>query len=168
MRQGAIVVDEEQNSSVAGVLAAGECTGVGGEARSIAEGWIAGSIAAGAPVAGRVVRQRAREHRFAARLAHAFSPGAEVRSLGEPGTVVCRCEDVALGRIDADWDVRAAKLYSRVGMGPCQGRVCGAALACSRGMATGSVRAPIYPAMVTSYSATLKDHEKAAKEARSP
>jgi D-hydroxyproline dehydrogenase subunit alpha len=46
-------------------------------------------------------------------------------------TVLCRCEEVTVGRARADIaelgadDARSLKLLSRVGMGLCQGRICG-------------------------------------------
>jgi len=48
--------------------------------------------------------------------------------------VICRCEDVRLSDIRAAVQAGAAetfavKMWTRAGMGPCQGRVCGAALA---------------------------------------
>lgn len=47
-----------------------------------------------------------------------------------PNTVVCRCEDVTRGEIDAAiesgaTDVNQLKHFTRCGMGPCQGRSCG-------------------------------------------
>jgi hypothetical protein len=49
---------------------------------------------------------------------------------------VCRCEEVAVGRLRevvdglGARDPRSAKLMARVGMGWCQGRVCGYAATC--------------------------------------
>jgi bacterioferritin-associated ferredoxin len=45
-------------------------------------------------------------------------------------TVVCRCEDVIRSEIDAAFeagarDVNQLKHFTRCGMGPCQGRMCG-------------------------------------------
>src|SRR5262249_62423762 len=42
-------------------------------------------------------------------------------------------------------DARSAKLHTRLGMGACQGRVCGAAMAVLRGVAPGAVRPPLSP-----------------------
>ncbi|MGH6814774.1 MAG: FAD-dependent oxidoreductase [Hyphomicrobiaceae bacterium] len=47
-----------------------------------------------------------------------------------PETVVCRCEDVTRAEIDAAaaagaGDVNQMKHFTRCGMGPCQGRMCG-------------------------------------------
>jgi hypothetical protein len=45
---------------------------------------------------------------------------------------------------------RDAKLQSRCGMGPCQGRVCGAAAKVLFGWGMESVRPPVLPARVES------------------
>jgi hypothetical protein len=110
---------------------------------------IAGAAAAGAPTRDtRVRRERDRGRRYADRLAHAFALRPELRSIATPETIVCRCEDVPLGAIDAAWSARQAKLYRRVGMGPCQGRVCGAALRFLRGWEDDTVRPPVHPAVL--------------------
>jgi hypothetical protein len=58
---------------------------------------------------------------------------------------VCRCEDVAHGRLRSGAAVREAKLATRIGMGPCQGRVCAPALAFLHGWPSDTVRAPLFP-----------------------
>ena len=45
--------------------------------------------------------------------------------LADAKTLICRCEDVALGDLKAWPDWREAKLQTRCGMGACQGRICG-------------------------------------------
>jgi hypothetical protein len=53
---------------------------------------------------------------------------------------------VPLGKLDPAWSPRQAKLYTRAGMGPCQGRVCGPALELLRGWdEPDTVRAPLEP-----------------------
>jgi len=47
--------------------------------------------------------------------------------------------------VQPQWSPRQAKLYTRVGMGPCQGRVCGPALSFLCGWPADSVRAPVAP-----------------------
>ncbi len=88
--------------------------------------------------------------RFAARLSRAFALREELRTLARPDTVVCRCEDVPLLRIrDAaaiEPAARCVKLHSRAGMGPCQGRVCGAALGFLFGWSADTIRPPLLPA----------------------
>ncbi|HEV2784166.1 MAG TPA: FAD-dependent oxidoreductase [Actinophytocola sp.] len=127
-----VAVDEAQRTSVPGVWAAGEITGVGGADLAMVEGAIAGL--------GRVppglARRRARLRRFAAALHAEYPvPGGWAEHLRED-TTVCRCEEVPfrtvreavaeLGAVDA----RTVKLLSRTGMGWCQGRMCGFAVAC--------------------------------------
>lgn len=138
-------VDDDQATSVPGVWAAGEACGIGGAALAVVEGEIAGAAAAAgtssAAAAGgradrRLRRRRARLRAFATAMHRAHPvPPAWVDTL-EPDTVVCRCEEVTAGRLrDAvdrlgAGDGRSAKLLSRVGMGWCQGRVCGYASSC--------------------------------------
>ena len=85
---------------------------------------------------------------FGERLARAFALRDELRRLARPDTVVCRCEDVACGRLDGFASAREAKLATRAGMGPCQGRVCGPALAFLRGWPVDSIRPPLFPTSV--------------------
>jgi NADPH-dependent 2,4-dienoyl-CoA reductase/sulfur reductase-like enzyme len=80
-------------------------------------------------------RRLARLRRFRAGLAAAFPfPAHLARRIGDE-TILCRCEAVSagtlrasIGGIDAT-EVNRAKAFSRVGMGRCQGRICGAAAA---------------------------------------
>jgi len=66
----------------------------------------------------------------------------------EGATTVCRCEDVAWDQLEAVTSLRQAKLYTRVGMGACQGRVCGAALQWLKGWRADKVRSPLKPCRV--------------------
>jgi NADPH-dependent 2,4-dienoyl-CoA reductase/sulfur reductase-like enzyme len=126
---GRVVVDESQRTSLSGVYAAGEPTGVAGELAALTEGEIAGLAAAGDSRATdrSLSRARQRWRVFAEQLALSFRPRRELRELAAPDTIICRCEDVPLSRLDPSWTVRQAKLYTRTGMGPCQGGVCGPA-----------------------------------------
>jgi NADPH-dependent 2,4-dienoyl-CoA reductase/sulfur reductase-like enzyme len=142
---GAVVVDDSQRASEPAVFAAGEACGVGGAELALVEGEIAGRAAVGAAVPARLLRQRGRLRAFARRLETAFAPRAELRALADPETVVCRCEDVPRGRLHPAWTPRQAKLYTRAGMGPCQGRVCGGALELLFGWPPDTVRPPLYP-----------------------
>ena len=151
MSETGVAVDEYQLSSVPGVYCAGEITGIGGLELSLAEGEIAGLAAAG-----RVETARSRFHareagrRFAAALERAFALRDQLRSLPQPGTLVCRCEDVTLARIQSCRGWREAKLHTRCGMGPCQGRVCGPAIEFLQGWKVESVRPPVFPVEVGS------------------
>lgn len=151
---GSVVVrvDDEQRSSVPGVYVAGEACGVGGAALAVVEGAIAGRAAAGAgPVSRRLRGQRDRLRAFASamHLTHPVRDGWQ--SWLTDDTLVCRCEEVPVGRLGeatdelGATDVRSAKLLTRAGMGWCQGRVCGYATGCL--VATRSGR-PFDPATV--------------------
>jgi hypothetical protein len=63
---------------------------------------------------------------------------------------VCRCEDVTAGRLRDRSSFREAKLHTRCGMGPCQGRVCGPACEFLFGWGAESIRPPLFPARVDS------------------
>ena len=45
----------------------------------------------------------------------------------------------------AEESLRCAKLHTRAGMGPCQGRVCGAALGFLFGWSADTIRPPLLP-----------------------
>jgi D-hydroxyproline dehydrogenase subunit alpha len=144
-----VVVDRHQATGVPGVWCAGEPCGIGGVDAALAQGEIAGLAAAGALAghaeAPRLLARRDRERRLAAALDRAFRLRGELRRLAAAGTVVCRCEDVPLGRLDPAWEARQGKLYARAGMGACQGRVCGPALSFLFGWGTDAVRSPLQP-----------------------
>lgn len=142
-----VQVDELLRTSVPSILAAGEACGIGGLDVARLEGAIAGHVAAGRIDDARALlpaRERAR--RFGALLAKHFVPGDRVRSLAAPDTLVCRCEDVPLVALDGFADARDAKLATRCGMGACQGRICGAALAELGRFPRGAGRPPLFPA----------------------
>ena len=130
--------DGEGATSLAGLFAAGETCGIGGAVPARFSGRIAGLSAARAlgfaaqadAAAGRGLK-RARD--FAARLA-ALWPAPAFLPLALPDEeLICRCEDVRVQDIraaiaDGAREVMAVKLWTRAGMGPCQGRICGAGL----------------------------------------
>lgn len=135
------------------VYAAGEVTGIGGLDLSIVEGEIAGYSAGGdRDAARRLFRARDRHRRFAAALERAFALRPELKELATEDTIVCRCEDVRLGRLRSFASWREAKLQTRCGMGACQGRVCGPAVEFLLGWKSESVRPPIFPARIGTLS----------------
>ena len=80
--------------------------------------------------AGPAAKEAARARFFSDAMAKmmALRP-AQVASIA-PETVVCRCEDVTRGEIDGAHeagarDLNQLKHFTRCGMGPCQGRMCG-------------------------------------------
>ncbi|MFI6623052.1 FAD-dependent oxidoreductase [Streptomyces sp. NPDC050528] len=136
-------VDDEQRTDVPGVWAAGETTGIGGAALSLAEGHIAGRSAAArlngtAPDPSSWVsaaKSRTKLREFFAALDTVYAPAAHWTDLVTDDTVVCRCEEVTGGAVReavdglGAGDARTVKLLTRAGMGWCQGRVCGPAVA---------------------------------------
>ncbi|SEL16043.1 Pyruvate/2-oxoglutarate dehydrogenase complex, dihydrolipoamide dehydrogenase (E3) component [Pseudoxanthomonas sp. GM95] len=125
-----VAVDAQLRSSVEHVFAAGEALGIGGRDCALIEGAIAGHMAAGNAKAAQVLLPRRRQARaFATLLQQTFALDHRVHALAQDDTLVCRCEDVPLGQLRGFSDQRDAKLASRCGMGACQGRICGTALA---------------------------------------
>lgn len=151
IRNGYVAVDENQRTTVAGVFCAGEPTGISGAEGALVEGQIAGLSAVGRVAeSNKLGKERKRTRRFGERLERAFQLRAELKSLPHLETVICRCEDVRYSRMQQHASWRAAKLHTRCGMGPCQGRVCGPATQFLFGWSPESVRPPIFPARVES------------------
>ncbi|MFF9115094.1 NAD(P)/FAD-dependent oxidoreductase [Streptomyces massasporeus] len=148
-----VAVDTEQRTDVPGVWAAGEATGIGGAALALAEGHIAGSSAAAhlhgtapdpAPAA---LKARTKLRRSAAALESACAPPAHWPEQLTEDTVVCRCEEVTAGSVREALDLgagdeRTVKLLTRAGMGWCQGRMCGTAIARLAGRAPTPAKRP--------------------------
>lgn len=150
VERGRVVVDERQATSVPGVFCAGEPTGIGGAELALVEGRLAGLAAAAVEEGAAALRRRRRRlGRFPERLARAFALRDELRRLPDPETVVCRCEDVTLAHLEPYGGFREAKLATRCGMGPCQGRVCGPALEVLEGWGPDTVRPPVKPVRVS-------------------
>ena len=151
VEDGNVRVDEFQQTSVPQVYSAGESTGIGGLELSLVEGEIAGLTVAGKREAARkLFPGRDRQRRFAELLNRTFALRDELKHLAQPETIVCRCEDVTFDRLHAHDSWRAAKLQTRCGMGPCQGRVCGSAVEFLFGWRAESVRPPVLPVRVES------------------
>lgn len=149
---GRVLTDAWQRTSLANIYCAGEPTGIGGVEAALVEGQIAGLAASGqTDEAERHLAIRDRYRRFSSKLEAAFMLRDELRSLVRDDTVVCRCEDVRYGRLRSEWSSRQGKLYTRAGMGSCQGRVCGPALEYLFGWTPATVRAPIEPATVATF-----------------
>lgn len=143
-------VDDRQRTSVPGVWAAGEPAGVGGRHLAELEGRIAGLTISSAddPVPGVLARRRDRLRAFARALLEAYPIRPGWQRWLRDDTLVCRCEEVPLSRVRearelGATDVRAVKLLSRAGMGWCQGRVCGHAVACLTGAPVAEPRRPL-------------------------
>ncbi|CAN7608734.1 MULTISPECIES: FAD-dependent oxidoreductase [Paraburkholderia] len=155
---GEIVVDGEQRSSVGGVLAAGECTGIGGAELAAVEGELAGLSASGSAASRAVLHaQRARWRRFGRRVEAAFALRDAALVAPADATLLCRCEDVSLGEVRAYPDWRDAKLHTRCGMGACQGRICGAAASLYFGWQAAAPRPPFSPARIGTLMAASEE-----------
>jgi D-hydroxyproline dehydrogenase subunit alpha len=151
IRGGYVQVDDFQQTSVQGVFSAGEPCGIGGVDLALVEGQIAGLAAAGETAkAQRLFGERGKARRFACLLDRTFRLRPELRTLSSGETIVCRCEDVPHSRLKEHRTWRAAKLHTRCGMGPCQGRVCGPATQFLFQWQPDSVRPPVFPARVGS------------------
>ncbi|MCI3928742.1 FAD-dependent oxidoreductase [Streptomyces sp. AN091965] len=154
----ALALTSLQSTSVPGVYAAGEAGGVGGARLALAEGELAG-IAIAARTLGRpalldgprVRELRRRRHRmraFAEVMARAHAPGEGWTRWLDDATDICRCEEVTAGSVREAIDVygardaRTVKLLTRAGMGWCQGRMCGTAVACLAAGAPGAPQSP--------------------------
>ncbi|MEU7580977.1 NAD(P)/FAD-dependent oxidoreductase [Streptomyces sp. NPDC041068] len=147
----ALALSGLQETSVRGMWAAGETGGVGGVELARVEGELA-ALAVASRILGRTVRhgrmrelagRRRRMRAFADAMTAAHAPGPGWTRWLTDDTDVCRCEEVTAGRVReavedlGARDARSVKLLTRAGMGWCQGRMCGAAVAClaSRGEA---------------------------------
>jgi D-hydroxyproline dehydrogenase subunit alpha len=148
---GYVAVDEWQQSSTPDVYAAGEITSIGGVELSLTEGQIAGYAAAEKlELARQLFAERSHQQRFAEALNRTFALRDELRALPQADTLVCRCEDVSYERLRQQLDWRSAKLHTRCGMGPCQGRICGSAIEFLQGWGMSSVRPPVFPVKLAS------------------
>ncbi|MDB5785034.1 FAD-dependent oxidoreductase [Caballeronia mineralivorans] len=138
-RQLATRRDDTGLTSVAGVYAVGDCTGLGGAKAALAEGVVVGAAAAVSlghalahPLGGerdRAAGELDKQRRFQQALwtIYASPLSAPKERCGD--AVICRCEEVTFGQLDAALDeglstVGAIKRRTRIGMGRCQGRYC--------------------------------------------
>ncbi len=179
-RAFAPVVDRWGNVGVDGYAAAGDCAGIVGAEAAALQGRLAALHAAHA--LGRIDREQ--RDREAAPLRRELDPHLAARPfidrlflpresfLAPADTVlVCRCESVTARQIRAAVDLDCVgpnqmKAYTRCGMGPCQGRMCGLTacevIARARGLepeAVGvfNVRPPLKPLSVRELAALEMD-----------
>ncbi len=149
LERGYLKVDAFQRSSVEHIYGIGELTAIGGVEKAQVEGRIAALAAAGRTEEARALFPlRDRWMRFARRLDAAFALRDELRSLAGGDTIVCRCEDVTGKELASCRSWREAKLHTRCGMGPCQGRICGPATQVLFGWTAPAPRPPLFPAEI--------------------
>ncbi len=149
--EGFVATDELLETCLPGVYCAGEPTGIGGVDLSVLEGQIAALAACGKTAEARqLAHKRRRWLGFVRALEQACLLDPELRALATDETIVCRCEDVPCAALRERDGWREAKLLTRCGMGPCQGRICGTAAEFLFGWRAESVRPPVFPALVSS------------------
>jgi thioredoxin reductase len=172
------VTDGLGRTSVPRLYVAGEAARIAGLRAALAAGQLAAAAAAADLGLPRPPEQELRaaaarlrtELRFAA-LTSALYPVTAADYLAMPdATMACRCEGVTAGAIRraagaGRSDVSGVKAATRAGMGPCQGRQCGLALAVLVAAATGTApagiaaRMPVKPVPVASLLApTAGEH----------
>ncbi|HWG05343.1 MAG TPA: NAD(P)/FAD-dependent oxidoreductase [Beijerinckiaceae bacterium] len=132
--------DSGQRTSIPGLYACGDGTGISCAAAAALEGRLAGMTIAldlklidqGAYA--RAVREIDREllpaRRFGAAMAQLLALRPGLVAAIDPQTIVCRCEDVRRASVEdaiatGAFDLNQLKAWTRAGMGPCQGRLCG-------------------------------------------
>jgi len=71
-----------------------------------------------------------------------------LRTLANEQTLLCRCEKIRVESVRDSDSYRAAKLHHRLGMGHCQGRVCGAAAEFLFGWPQAGPRPPLAPVAI--------------------
>lgn len=129
-------------TTVPGLYAAGETIGIGGAVPARLSGRLAGRHAAahagatdgGDPSDSGTVAALNRARSFAEGLAAIFPFPRGLQANLADDQIVCRCEDVRRRSIvaaiaDGARDAFSVKMWTRAGMGPCQGRICGSAVA---------------------------------------
>jgi NADPH-dependent 2,4-dienoyl-CoA reductase/sulfur reductase-like enzyme len=150
VQAGRVSVDDFQTTSRTNIFCAGEPTGVGGVELALVQGQIAGLATVGQEDRARkLFPTRRRLRNYADALDRTFVLRPELKQVAQPQTIVCRCEDVTYRQLARHRSWRSAKLQTRCGMGPCQGRVCGPALEFMLGWAPDSVRPPVFPALLS-------------------
>ncbi|WP_414442299.1 FAD-dependent oxidoreductase [Burkholderia sp. 22PA0106] len=173
-------------TSVPNVFTAGDGAGIGGaiaaridgERAALAVAHRLGALSAASlsKQAAPLNRQRERHARVRPFLDALYRPGEPFRRPANE-TVVCRCEEVTAGQIRDMARLgcvgpNQTKSFSRCGMGPCQGRLCGLTvselLAEQNGQRmdeTGyyTVRPPIKPVSLADLAASFIPDENAAK-----
>ncbi len=146
--RGFVRITDKMETSVPNIFCAGDAAGIGGAEAAIVRGLIAGAAAAGATPAPHLLFSNRRWRRFERRLARIFALRREIHNETGEDTPVCRCEDVTLRNLRRYDSWREAKLQTRIGMGSCQGRICGPACQHLFGWRNDSIRPPVLPARV--------------------
>jgi NADPH-dependent 2,4-dienoyl-CoA reductase/sulfur reductase-like enzyme len=137
-------LDAWGQTSLPNIAVAGDCGGIAGAEAAVLTGRLAALDAAlwlghigeaerdsrARPIQAALDRERALRP-FLDRL---YRPTRSVMVPAEDDIIVCRCEEVSVGRIRRAARLGATgpnqlKAFTRCGMGPCQGRICGPVVA---------------------------------------
>ncbi len=132
--------DDTGQTSLPGLWAIGDGAGIRGGALAVHGGELSGLAAAhdagfidkdaftheASPVRAKISALGP----FSKAMAHMMALKPQQVAAITPDTTICRCEDVTRGQIDAAIAAGARNLnqlkhFTRCGMGPCQGRMCG-------------------------------------------
>ncbi|VVD60366.1 FAD/NAD(P)-binding oxidoreductase [Pandoraea pneumonica] len=136
--------DAAGRSSQAGVYLAGDGAGIAGADAAEMAGrraalamledlGIAAPALPDAPDAATLERRLASIHRFRVGIEQAFAPPSDPSAQWPDDMLVCRCEEIDARtlrecvRFDGVSEINRLKALTRVGMGRCQGRMCGEA-----------------------------------------
>ena len=137
------VRDVNMKTNLPDVYAVGDCAGVAGSLVAIDEGRIAGLAAARSldrlPETDTQKRMRPCRkrltalNRFRTVLDSISLPRPGLHELSRDDTIICRCRDIPLKEIkkalhEGATDLNEIKRRIGIGMGPCQGRMCGPGL----------------------------------------
>lgn len=137
-------MDQHLATSIPGVWVAGDGGGVAGAIVAELEGTLAGLAIANS--LGRIdtatfqnrcrklSRQLTKMYRFREALDCVYRVREGLTKLATENTIVCRCEELSCAEVDAGIELggtrsRTLKVMTRLGMGPCQGRMCWPAMA---------------------------------------
>src|SRR5712671_1066950 len=133
-------IDEWGRTSLPTIAIAGDGGGIAGAEAAALSGRLAALDAAAAlgrigeaerdRRAGPIRAERARERAIRPFLDALYRPRDSVLAPADDDTIACRCEEVTVGQIRRAVRLGAPgpnqlKAFTRCGMGPCQGRVCG-------------------------------------------
>ena len=164
------VVDAHGRASQ-GVWVAGDGAGIAGATLAAISGRLAGLdvarvlAGAGAEREMAVLRRRARRRGPARTYLDRLHAPLPVLRHADDGTILCRCEAVSLGEVRRAVAAGAAgpnrvKVFTRCGMGACQGRLCANPLtrvlaaetgAAPEALGTLRIRPPLKPVLIADY-----------------
>jgi thioredoxin reductase/bacterioferritin-associated ferredoxin len=136
--------DADMRTTIDGLYLAGDGGGISGAAAAALQGELAGlavardqgrlTLDAFKVEAHRVRAALSRAERFGRAMGRMMAMRPAVAAAIPADCVVCRCEDVTRAEIEhavaaGARDVNQLKAWTRAGMGPCQGKMCGEAVA---------------------------------------